>query len=122
MLWGFPKYKPGTNFRTLNNSQGRAWLDREHRCVVPGDGLRGADKNTANGNMMWRWFKRRDGVPFFFSGIWRPWTGDRGTKKGASVGERTFSIMTTESNGVVQPVHRQAMPVILMTADRWTPG
>ena len=39
MLWGFPKYKPGanwgTNFRSLKNSQWRAWLDRKHRCVVP---------------------------------------------------------------------------------------
>lgn len=36
-----------------------------------------------------------------------------------------FSIMTTEPNGVVQPVHEQAMPVMLMTAediDRWLQG
>lgn len=26
---------------------------------------------------MWRWFKRADRLPFFFGGIWRPWTGDR---------------------------------------------
>jgi putative SOS response-associated peptidase YedK len=33
--------------------------------------------------------------------------------------------MTTESNAVVQPVHEQAMPVLLMTAehvDRWLNG
>src|SRR5580658_3484772 len=44
MLWGFPKYKPGANwgthFRTLKNGQWRPWLDREHRCIVPGVGLR----------------------------------------------------------------------------------
>jgi putative SOS response-associated peptidase YedK len=38
MLWGFPKYKPGanweTNLRTLKISHWRAWLDREHRCIV----------------------------------------------------------------------------------------
>ena len=75
---------------------------------------------------MWRWFKRADGVPFFFAGIWRPWNGDRGTKKFPNVGDHTlFSIMTTEPNGIVQPVHEQAMPVLLMTAedvDRWLNG
>ena len=39
MLWGSPphggKGPYGTNYRTLNNSTWRPWLDREHRCVVP---------------------------------------------------------------------------------------
>ena len=33
--------------------------------------------------------------------------------------------MTTEPNGVVEPIHEQAMPVMLMTAedvDRWLKG
>ena len=127
MLWGFPKYKPaanrGTNFRTPKNSQWKSWLDREHRCVVPATAFAEPDKNTPKGNMMWRWFKRADGLPFFFAGIWRPWTGDRGTKKAPNVGDHTlFSIMTTEPNCVVEPVHEQAMPVLLLTADdvaRW---
>jgi putative SOS response-associated peptidase YedK len=51
---------------------------------------------------MWRWFKRVDGLPFCFAGIWRPWTGHRGTKKRPNVGDHTlFSIMTTEPNEVV---------------------
>jgi putative SOS response-associated peptidase YedK len=36
-----------------------------------------------------------------------------------------FSIMTTEPNGVVEPVHEKAMPVMLMTpedVDRWLNG
>lgn len=45
--------------------------------------------------MMWRWFRRADGVPFFFAGIWRPWTGDRGTKKAPNVGEHML-LMTAE--------------------------
>jgi putative SOS response-associated peptidase YedK len=56
--------------------------------------------------MIWRWFKRVDGLPFCFAGIWRPSTGDRGTKKMPNIGDHTlFSIMTTEPNGAVQPVH-----------------
>ncbi len=84
------------------------------------------DKTTPKGNMMWRWFTRADKLPFFFAGIWRPWTGDRGTKKTPNVCDHTlFSIMTTEPNGIVQPVHEQAMPVLLMTAEdieRWLSG
>jgi putative SOS response-associated peptidase YedK len=45
------------------------------------------DKTTPKGSMMWRWFKRWDGLPFCFAGIWRPWTGDRGTKKAPNVGD-----------------------------------
>jgi putative SOS response-associated peptidase YedK len=60
------------------------------------------------------------------AGIWRPWTGDRGTKKTPNVGDHTlFSIMTTEPNAVVEPIHEQAMPVLLMTAEdveRWLNG
>lgn len=130
MLWGFPKYQPGanwgTNFRTLRNSQWKPWLDAEHRCVVPAMAFAEPDKNTPKGNMMWRWFKRADGVPFFFAGIWRPWTGDRGTKKAPNVGDhKVFSIMTAEPSAQVEPIHEKAMPVLLMTpqdVDRWLNG
>ena len=130
MRWGFPKYKPGanwgTNFRTLKNSQWRSWLDREHRCVVPAMSFAEPDENTPRGNMMWRWFARADKLPFFFAGIWRPWTGDRGTKKAPDIGDHIlFSIMTSAPNAAVEAVHEQAMPVLLMTAqdvDRWLNG
>ena len=108
----------GTNFRSPNNSRWKPWLGREHRCIVPASAFAEPDKNTSKGNMMWRWFTRADKLPFVFAGIWRPWTGDRGTKKAPNVGDHTlFSIMTTEPNGLVQPIHEQAMPVLLMTAE-----
>jgi putative SOS response-associated peptidase YedK len=87
-----------------------------------------ATQNARSLSALWRWFTRADKLLFFFfAGIWRPWTGDRGTKKTPNVGDHTlFSIMTTEPNAVVEPVHEQAMPVILMTAadnvDRWLNG
>lgn len=46
--------------------------------MVPATAFAGPDK--------WRWFKRADGLLFCFAGIWRSWTGDRGTKKTPSVG------------------------------------
>ena len=110
----------------LKNSGWRPWLDRAYRCIVPASAFAEPDKNTPTGAVMWRWFTRADKLPFFFAGIWRPWTGDRGTKKAPNVGEHAlFSIMTTEPNAVVEPVHEEAMPVMLMTAqdvDRWLKG
>jgi putative SOS response-associated peptidase YedK len=129
-LWGFLPFKPGagygTNFRTLKASQWRKWLDREHRCIVPAMAFAEPDKNTPKGAVEWRWFERVDKPPFFFAGIWRPWTGDRGTKKAPNISDHIlFSIMTTEPNGVVQAVHEKAMPVMLMTAEaaeQWLSG
>lgn len=42
----------------------------------------------------------RGRLPFCLAGIWRPWTGNRGTKKSLNVGDHLSSIMTTEPNGV----------------------
>jgi hypothetical protein len=62
------------------------------------------------------------GPPFAFAGVWRPWTGTRGTKASPEDGEHLlFSFLTTEPNEVVRPVHGKAMPVILTGAacDVW---
>src|SRR6266851_4338992 len=130
LLWGFPPFNPGagygTNFRSLKLKLWRDWLDRQHRCVVPATAFSEPDKNTPKGAVVWRWFERADKQPFFFAGIWRPWTGDRGTKRVPNIGDHTlFSIMTTEPNGSVEPIHEKAMPVMLMTPDdveQWLRG
>ncbi len=73
-----------------------------------------ADRNTAK-PVVNRWFGRADGVPFFFAGIWREWQSDVGAIKAPNVGLHCLSaILTTEPNGVVQPIHDKAMPVMLM--------
>ena len=125
MLWGFPPTQGGrhiVNFRNLKLKMWRDWLDREHRCVVPATAFAEPDRNTSK-PVQWRWFGRPDNEPFFFAGIWRPWTGDRGTKKTPKIGDHLlYSIMTTEPNGIVRPIHGDAMPVMLMTpedVDRW---
>jgi putative SOS response-associated peptidase YedK len=130
MLWGFPPYGGkgpyATNYRTLNNHMWRDWLDQEHRCIVPATAFAEYDDRTNRPEAL-RWFARTDGVPaFFFAGIWRPWTGDRGSKKAPNIGDHhLFSIMTTEPNGLVKPIHGKAMPVMLMTpedVERWLAG
>ena len=59
------------------------------------------------------YFRLRDGGPFAFAGLWERW------EKGEEPVE-SCTLITTEANGVVGPVHDR-MPVILKPADyaRW---
>jgi putative SOS response-associated peptidase YedK len=57
--------------------------------------------------------------PFFFAGIWRPWTGER---KKETREHLLYAFLTCEANATVRPVHAKAMPVILTTQaerDAW---
>jgi putative SOS response-associated peptidase YedK len=55
-----------------------------------------------------------------FAGIWRPWTGVRGTKADPVEGEHLlYSFLTSKPNGVVAPIHPKAMPVILTTQEEY---
>jgi hypothetical protein len=91
-----------------------------------GDGLLRARQEHAEGRRGVALFERADKQPFFFTGIWRPWTGDRGSKRLPNIGDHTlFSIMTTKPNGIVEPIHEKAMPVMLLTPDdveQWLRG
>jgi putative SOS response-associated peptidase YedK len=125
-----------TNVRNTKSGHWRPWLasssvvvgkdqNKGGRCIVPASAFAEPDRNTAS-PVINRWFVRADGVPFFFAGIWREWQGDRGTKKEPNVGlHRLYAFLTTEPNGVVEPIHNKAMPVMLMTAadvERWLTG
>ena len=119
MSWGFPpppfiKAKaPVTNVRNVAKGYWKAWLGPEHRCIVPATAFSEFDQQLR----VPRWFKRADGRPFFFARIWRPWTGDRGTKAKPNVGGHLlFSFLTTDPNAVVAPIHSKAMPVLLDNA------
>ena len=63
---------------------------------------------------------------FAFAGVWRPWTGTRGTKAAPVEGEHLlFGFLTTEANAVVAPVHPKARPAILTTEEEceaWLAG
>jgi putative SOS response-associated peptidase YedK len=63
-----------------------------------------------------RWFAPPDRGMMMFAGLWRTWSGDRGTKKEPNLNVHLlFSFLTTEANDLVRPVHAKAMPVILST-------
>lgn len=132
MRWGFPpppfmgSKAPVTNIRNTASNYWKPWLKKpEQRCIVPATAFSEPDRNTSK-PVQFRWFKRADGQPFFFAGIWREWEGDRGTKAKPNVGKhKLYSFLTTAPNGVVEPIHNKAMPVILMTpddVDRWLTG
>ncbi|QIG51812.1 hypothetical protein G5V57_31350 [Nordella sp. HKS 07] len=64
------------------------------------------------------WVAKNDNrPPMAFAGIWRPWTGTRGTKKAPIEGEHLlYSFLMTE---VVEPIHPKAVPVILADEQSW---
>jgi putative SOS response-associated peptidase YedK len=131
MRWGFPpppfttSKAPVTNVRSLGSSYWRPWFKREQRCIVPAMAFAEPDRNTSK-PVVFRWFARADGLPFYFAGIWRDWEGDRGTKAKPNVARhRLYAFLTTEPNGIVEPIHSKAMPVLLTTPDdveRWLQG
>ena len=83
----------------------------QRRCLVPADGFyewKGISKVKQP-----YFFSRPDGQPMAFAGLWERWTGGEGEL-------RSFTLITTEANETVVPVHDR-MPVILESADwqRW---
>ena len=132
MRWGFPpppntgSKAPVTNVRNTASAYWRPSIaNKAQRCIVPATAFAEPDRNTSK-PVVFRWFRLTDGEPFFFAGIWREWEGDRGTKKAPNVGRHNlYSFLTTSPNGIVEPVHNKAMPVMLMTpadVERWLDG
>jgi putative SOS response-associated peptidase YedK len=137
MRWGFPKPPnvPGggyvTNVRNTSSAFWKPWLkapsvtvgkDIGGRCLVPVVRFAEPDKNTgmkAHGTpSVNRWFARPEESLFCFAGIWRTWTGDRGTKAKPDVGQHhLYSFLTTDPAEVVKPIHDKATPLILSTAE-----
>lgn len=124
MRWGFP---PPPNMREIvtnvRNTKGgfwRKWLEPQNRCLVPATSFA---EWTDTKPKTTHWFALSQELSqerplFFFAGIWRSWIGPRGPKKNPVQGEHLlYSILTTQSNDLVRPIHAQAMPVILTTPD-----
>jgi putative SOS response-associated peptidase YedK len=126
MRWGFPPVaqpgaRPITNVRNLGSGYWRGWLKPEFRCLVPATSFCEYDGRQGKRPT---WFALAEDRPLFaFAGLWRPWTGTRGTKAAPTEGEHLlYAFLTTDANAEVAPVHPKAMPVILCTPeemDRW---
>jgi putative SOS response-associated peptidase YedK len=85
---------------------------RRH-CLVPADAfyewqvVEGAKPPA--GKLPWA-IARADGQPLVFAGLWEGWRGADGSVI------RSFTIVTTEANAELRPLHER-MPVVLEPAD-----
>ncbi|WP_311043637.1 SOS response-associated peptidase family protein [Rhizobium lentis] len=109
-----------TNVRNVESKHWKRWQGVEFRCVVPFTSF--AEPDPANkpegGRTPNAWFAADPSHPLmFFAGIWVPqWESVRKVKEGLTVND-LFGFLTTEPNGVVEPIHQKAMPAILTNSD-----
>jgi len=94
----------------------RAFVKR--RAIVPADGFYEWEKRAGSKQKQPWFIRRRDGEPLAFAGLWEIWhdpkIGDDAPRL------RTFTIITTEANDLLEPIHER-MPVVLPESewDRW---
>lgn len=104
-----PPREPGQRPLTLANARSETFLAKptfrdavaHRRCLVPADGFYEWEKQGKARQP--HYFRRRDGAPFFFAGLWRPET---------EVAPPAFVIVTTAPNELLAPIHDR-MPVML---------
>ncbi len=77
----------------------------KRRCIVPADGFFewSGTKEARRAN----WYHASDGDLLLFAGLYESWRNPQ-----ADAYQRTFTILTTTANEIVEPVHDR-MPVIL---------
>jgi SOS response associated peptidase (SRAP) len=126
MRWGMPPPPraggyPVTNIRNTTSPHWRGWLKLESRCLVPVNSFAeyAPEPNPSTGKKDVVWFALNDERPLFaFAGIWTEFKGDRGTKSKPIPGPHlVYGFLTTAPNGIVEPIHPKAMPVILTTEE-----
>ncbi|NHJ84446.1 MAG: SOS response-associated peptidase [Asgard group archaeon] len=78
---------------------------KSRRCLIPTDGFY-EWKKTKEGDKKPYFIQMKDEQPFAFAGIWDKWKDSEGSKI------ESFSILTTEPNSVMTPIHNR-MPVII---------
>jgi putative SOS response-associated peptidase YedK len=83
-------------------------LVRTRRCLIPADGFYEWRKEGKHKVPMWVHLKSKE--PFAFAYLWDMWRKPDGKKV------ESFTIITTELNELVRPVHNR-MPVILRPED-----
>ncbi|HVM09066.1 MAG TPA: SOS response-associated peptidase [Acidimicrobiales bacterium] len=89
------------------------------RCLLPADGFYEWEKKespTTGKTVKQPWFVHRaDGAPLVFAGLWEVWWPP-GVDRDAEPPLRTCTIITTEANDLLRPIHDR-MPVLLAPSD-----
>jgi putative SOS response-associated peptidase YedK len=141
--WGLvPRWADGANGTGHVNARAETLAEKpsfreafaERRCLVLVDGFYDW-KETPTGKQPYR-IEREDRAPVALAGLWEPAAesgsaesgnerGENGTgsRNGRQSEDATFTIVTTEPNEVVEPIHHR-MPVILdpEEEERWLAG
>jgi putative SOS response-associated peptidase YedK len=86
---------------------------KKRRCLVPADAFYEWAKRDAETKQPYA-VGLKSGEPYAFAGLWESWR----PREGEAL--ETFSILTTDANEVLEPIHDR-MPVILERKDyrRW---
>jgi len=94
----------------------RAFVKR--RAIVPADGFYEWEKREGSKQKQPWFIRRRDGEPLAFAGLWEIWHDPKIGDDAPRI--RTFTIITTEANDLLEPIHER-MPVVLPESewDRW---
>lgn len=93
----------------------------KRRCLILADGFYEWKKGAGpGGRSQPYYFRLADGKPFAFAGLWEFWRGPEGAQSQGKEadGIRSCTIITTEANELVKPIHDR-MPVILSGDDLW---
>jgi putative SOS response-associated peptidase YedK len=86
---------------------------KRRRCLIPADGFYEWQKGDKKGPKQPYHFRLKDARPVAFAGLWETWFGEEPAIA-------SCTIITTDANDVVRPLHDR-MPVILDPRDyeRW---
>ena len=111
---------------TVDEKNSFKYAYEKRRCLVLADGFYEWQKPNGGPKQPYRIYLEDD-EPFAFAGLWERWTPDDGNRKGndsnggsendsdggdGSAELTTCTIITTEPNDVVEPIHDR-MPVVL---------
>jgi putative SOS response-associated peptidase YedK len=109
-----------TNVRKLTLSHWTRWFGVENRCIVPVTSFAEPDPGAQEpgGKVPNAWFARDEQKSLmFFAGIHVPgWQSVRKVKDGLTTDD-LYGFLTTDPNELVKPIHKKAMPVLLLTTE-----
>lgn len=83
------------------------------RCLLPADGFYEWEKRDDGTKQPW-FIHRADGAPMVFAGLWEVWKPEGAGPEDEPL--RTCSIVTTDANELVAPIHDR-MPAVISPQD-----